>query len=79
MMRDLEVWNGTKYVAWKDYDFDSEFNKFSLPSNKGYEQLVIILNKQGKNDEAIKLCREAKEHGWAGDWDKRIARYSKNN
>ncbi len=77
MMKELEVWNGTKYVAWKDYDFDSEFNKFSLPSHKGYEQLAIILNKQGKDDEAIKLCNEAKNQGWAGDWDKRIARYSK--
>lgn len=43
----------------------------------GYKQLTIIRDKQGDYAAAIRLCEEAKAQGWAGDWDKRIARYSK--
>ena len=49
----------------------------ALPSHRGYEQLVIILDKKGKRREAreaIVLCEQAKEQGWAGNWDKRIHR-----
>lgn len=46
-----------------------------LPSHRGYEQLVIVLDKQGKYDEAIRLCEQAKNEGWSGDWDRRIVRY----
>jgi hypothetical protein len=30
------------------------------------------LEKQGKFDEAIALCEQAKAQGWADDWDKQI-------
>lgn len=46
----------------------------TLPSHRGYEQLAIIREKQGRLDDAIKLARNAKKAGWAGDWDKRIQR-----
>lgn len=55
--------------------FKGKYPKQELPSHKGYEQLVIILDKQGNQKEAIVLCEQAKEQGWAGDWDKRINRY----
>ena len=45
-----------------------------LPSHVGFKQLAIINEKDGHYDEAIQLCRQAKRDGWAGDWDKRIAR-----
>lgn len=48
-----------------------------LPSHTGYTQLVIIREKQGRFAEAICLCREAQEQGWAGDWENHIARYKK--
>jgi len=48
-----------------------------IPSHTGFKQLAIILEKQKKYDEAIKLCIKAKKQGWGGDWDKRIERYSK--
>jgi len=33
----------------------------------------IIFKKQEKYQEVIELCQQAKEQGWTGDWDKRIA------
>lgn len=48
-----------------------------LPTHTGYEQLAIIRDKQGDYAEAISLCQQAKGQKWAGDWDKRIARYQK--
>jgi hypothetical protein len=44
----------------------------TLPRHKGYEQLVIILEKEKEYDNALSLCLEAKEDGWNSDWDKRI-------
>lgn len=46
----------------------------ALPVHAGYTQLAIIREKQGRFAEAICLCREAKQQGWADDWDQRIAR-----
>ena len=57
--------------AWKD-----EYND-PLPLHKGYEQLAIILEKQEKFDEVIKLCKEAMTQGWNGSWEKRIERCEK--
>lgn len=48
-----------------------------LPSHKGYYQLAIILEKKKCYKEVISLCEKAKSQGWAGDWDKRIERCSK--
>lgn len=48
-----------------------------LPSHTGYEQLAIIYDKQKNHEEAIRLCKMAKEQGWAGEWDERILRYEK--
>lgn len=43
-----------------------------LPSHGGYEQLRIILTKQGNFDEAIQICEQAKSQNWNGEWDKKI-------
>jgi tetratricopeptide (TPR) repeat protein len=51
--------------------------KNSLPTHKGYEQLAIILEKQNKYSEAIEICQQALEQGWAGDWERRIERCRK--
>ncbi len=45
-----------------------------LPFHEGYVQLCIILDKQGKYEEAIALAQKAKSEGWNEDWDKRIER-----
>ncbi len=45
-----------------------------LPFHKGYAQLSIILEKQHRYAEAVDVCSEAKDNGWCGDWDARIAR-----
>lgn len=52
--------------------FLKEYPKQSLPGHVGYTQLAIILKKQGKYKELFELCKQAKEQGWAGDWDKRM-------
>jgi tetratricopeptide (TPR) repeat protein len=57
--------------------FRREYEASPLPSHKGYLQLAIILEKQGKFLEAIELCRKAEEQGWAGDWKKRQERCRK--
>lgn len=57
--------------------FLGEYPEQGLPSHRGYEQLAIIYDKQGKINQSIILCKKAKEQGWFGDWDKRIARYEK--
>jgi len=48
-----------------------------LPSHAGYKQLCIIMEKQKKYDEVIRLASEAKKQGWTGDWDKRIEKCMK--
>lgn len=57
--------------------FRREDGDQSLPAHTGYEQLAIIRDKQGDYAEAIRLSQQAKSRKWAGDWDKRIARYQK--
>lgn len=52
--------------------FLKEYPEQSLPAHAGYSQLRIILEKQGKFDEAIELCKKAEQQGWAGNWDKQI-------
>lgn len=48
-----------------------------IPAHKGYEQLVIVLEKQKDFEEAIALSEKAFGQGWAGDWQKRIERCRK--
>lgn len=49
----------------------------TLPSHHGYKQLAIILEKRGDYVAAGALSEQAKEQGWKGDWDARIARLNK--
>ena len=57
-----------------------EFKKDSpyMPSHKGFEQLAIIEKKNKNWSRVIELCNQAKQEGWAGDWDKRIAEAEKS-
>jgi hypothetical protein len=48
-----------------------------LGIHAGYNQLSIIREKQGNWLEVIKLAKQAKAEGWAGDWDKRIEKAKK--
>lgn len=57
--------------------FLKEYPHQSLPAHAGYRQLRIILEKQGKFNEAIDLCERAKTQGWADDWDKQIVTLKK--
>lgn len=57
--------------------FKAEYGDSPLPSHKGYEQLAIILEKQGSFEEAIALSRKAEAQGWAGEWGSRIDRCKK--
>lgn len=55
-------------------EFQREYPGSSLPAHVGYTQLAIILEKQKKYDEVLRLCRDAQAQGWNGDWEKRIER-----
>lgn len=57
--------------------FLKEYPKQPLPAHGGYRQLRIILEKQGKYQEAIDMCIQAKKQGWADNWDKQIATLEK--
>jgi len=47
---------------------------WGVPSHTSFTQLAIIREKDCDCAQAIRLCQQAKNDGWAGDWDKRIAR-----
>lgn len=49
----------------------------SIPAHAGYRQLRIIEEKRGNTERAVQLCIQAKEQGWADDWDRHIARLEK--
>lgn len=51
-----------------------EYPDSPLPAHEGYSQLCIILEKQGRFDEAIKYAKQANAQGWNDDWDNRIAK-----
>jgi len=57
--------------------FRKEYKGSVLPRHVGYEQLAIIEEKEKKWGSVISLSKEAMEHGWNGDWDKRIKRCEK--
>ena len=59
--------------------FKKEYSNNLLPAHEGYSQLCIILEKQGKFNEAIKYAKQANTQGWSGDWDKRIVRCQKKS
>lgn len=54
--------------------FQAEYPDSSLPAHRGFKQLAIIYDKQGRYDEAITLCRRVQAEGWSGDWEKRLDR-----
>jgi hypothetical protein len=56
--------------------FRKEFGT-SLPMHKGFEQLSIIMEKQGHYEGVISICQKALQQGWAGTWEKRIAKAKK--
>ena len=57
--------------------FRSEYLDQPLPAHVGYQQLCIILEKQGRFSEASDLVRRARDQGWGGDWDRRLERLAK--
>ena len=57
--------------------FKKDYPITKLPVHEGYSQLCIILEKQGKFDEAIRYATQAKAQGWNENWDIRIARCQK--
>lgn len=54
--------------------FRKKFKMADLPRHEGYDQLCVILSKQGKYKEAIALASQAKSEGWNSNWDAIIER-----
>lgn len=46
----------------------------SLPAHAGYETLAHIREKQRRFKDVVEICTDARQDGWAGDWEQRIAR-----
>ena len=57
--------------------FRTRYRGTPLPGHRGYQQLAIVLEKQGQFADAIQLCRQALEQGWSGDWAGRTERCQK--
>jgi hypothetical protein len=53
---------------------EGDFPEPKIPYHKGYEQLAIILERQKNYAAVIRLCNQAKEQRWCGDWEHRIER-----
>lgn len=49
----------------------------NLPHHYAYNQYVIFKEKNKDYKDAIDICYNALKEGWAGDWEKRIARCRK--
>ena len=54
-----------------------DIGPFRPPAHHGFRQLAIVREKEGDVAGALRLCEEARRQGWAGDWDRRIARLEK--
>ena len=50
-----------------------------LPAHLGFRQLAIVGERDRDYEDAIRLSKEALRQGWAGDWEKRIARCRRKN
>ena len=48
-----------------------------FPRHHGYQQLAIILQKEGDFEEAIRICEKGLEEGWNNDFAKRMERLKK--
>jgi len=59
--------------------YKAEFPVEQLPGHKGYEQLAIIYEKQGRFQDAIAVSEQAANQKWGGDWAKRIERCRKRH
>ena len=46
----------------------------TLTSHYGYKQLAIIREKLKDYAGAVRLCQQALDQGWDGDWQKRISK-----
>ncbi|OLP19600.1 hypothetical protein BST81_04900 [Leptolyngbya sp. 'hensonii'] len=53
------------------------YSHSAFPKHGGYQLLTKIYQDRGQYDEAINLAKEAKEQGWAGDWDQLISQCRK--
>lgn len=63
-IKDFKQRAGSKY----------ERHPFTAPTHPGYTNMAILLEKEKNYSEAIRISKRAKDQGWNGDWDKRIAR-----
>jgi hypothetical protein len=50
-----------------------------LPEHRGYKQLAIVLERQKEFAEAAALVEQARNQGWAGDWDARLQRLERKS
>lgn len=65
------------YSKQASKEFLSQWTNANLPNPRGYQQLVIIKEKQQRYKEAIQICNQALSEGWSGNWEERIERCNK--
>jgi tetratricopeptide (TPR) repeat protein len=66
-----------RYAPMARHAYRMDPQTSDLPQHYGYKQLAIIREREGNLNEAIRLCNQALEEGWKGDWSQRIERYRK--
>ncbi|HEY5592800.1 MAG TPA: hypothetical protein VIK55_17505 [Paludibacter sp.] len=57
--------------------FKEESKDGFMPSHTGYNQLIIVKEKEKKYQAVMDLCTKAQKEGWRGDWEHRIERCKK--
>jgi hypothetical protein len=75
---DMVIWACEQQISISDKAAKALRKEFpsakALPAHRGFEQLAVIREKQGRTEEALRLNRAAIKAGWAGSWEKRIER-----
>lgn len=56
--------------AWR-----TQYPYLEMIGHPGFDHMATVLEQQQDYAAAMRLCEEAKQQGWQGDWDKRIELY----
>jgi len=76
LMKELYEQNKARINELRNF-IPPNLQDFSGPLHYGYKQLCIILEKQGKYEEALNYSRKALAEHWGGNWHKRIEKLKK--
>ncbi|MBN2132349.1 MAG: hypothetical protein JW741_22805 [Sedimentisphaerales bacterium] len=66
-----------QYAAQAAEALQEAFPERPLPAHFGFQRAASILEQRKAYEQALKICRRAKQQGWAGNWTWRMQRIQK--